>query len=424
MRLPRSSHPLSVSIRSLSGLAVLLVGFLPTVALANTGQLTCNPCTLYYGTIVVGQTETLPTTLTNTQTTSVTISSITTSNSAFKATNITLPLTLAAGKSVSFNVIFAPTATHWEGGKTTVASNASDKTLTVQVGGVGVGSESLTPSPATLAFGNVPVGTTATLPMALTNSGGSNIILAQTQLSGTGFAVSGLTLPVKLQPKQTVTFSLTFTPQTATTVGGSLVLPNGSVTIPLTGTGTSSTQGQLAFNPSSVNFGDVNVGSTGTQSMSATATGASVTITSSSSSSSLFALNGASFPLTIAKDQSVSFNLAFTPKTAGGASGTLTFISNASNSKALENLSGTGTTPQYSVNLTWSASSSPVVGYYVYRGTSLKGSYSRVNSTPDPATTYSDGTVASGTTYYYEATSVDSSGQESVPSTAVSAVVP
>ena len=41
----------------LVSLAVLLVGFLPTVALANTGQLTWNPCTLYYGTIVVGQTE-------------------------------------------------------------------------------------------------------------------------------------------------------------------------------------------------------------------------------------------------------------------------------------------------------------------------------------------------------------------------------
>jgi hypothetical protein len=421
MRLPQSSQRLFVFIRFLS-LAALLFGFLPTAALASSGQLACNPCTLYFGTIVVGQTETLSASLTNTQTTSVTISSLTTSNSAFKATNLVLPLTLAVGKSVSFNVTFTPTATQWEGGKITVASNASDKTLNVQMGGVGVSSESLTPSPATLAFGIVSVGSTSTLPVVLTNSGTSNLILAQTQLTGTGFALNGLTLPVKLLPKQTVAFNVTFSPQSATAVNGSLYLLNGSVTVPLSGTGSS--LGQLAFSPSTVNFGDVNVGSTGTQSMSVTATGASVTITSSSSSSSLFALNGVSFPLTIAKGQSVSFNVGFTPKNSGSTSGTLTFISNATNSKALENLSGTGTTPQYSVSLSWNPSTSPVVGYNVYRSANLTGSYSKVNSSVDPATAYTDGTVVSGKTYYYAATSVNSSGQESTYSAPVEAVVP
>ena len=40
-------------------------------------------------------------------------------------------------------------------------------------------------------------------------------------------------------------------------------------------------------------------------------------------------------------------NVSFTPKTDGSASGTLTFMSDASDSKALEGLSGIGTSPQY-----------------------------------------------------------------------------
>jgi fibronectin type 3 domain-containing protein len=35
----------------------------------------------------------------------------------------------------------------------------------------------------------------------------------------------------------------------------------------------------------------------------------------------------------------------------------------------------------------------------------------------DPSTAYTDSSVVSGTTYYYEATAVNSSGQESVRST-------
>jgi fibronectin type 3 domain-containing protein len=57
------------------------------------------------------------------------------------------------------------------------------------------------------------------------------------------------------------------------------------------------------------------------------------------------------------------------------------------------------------------------VGYNVYRSTGSSGSYAKVNSALDPNTAYTDNTVASGATYYYEATAVNSSGQESARST-------
>jgi fibronectin type 3 domain-containing protein len=139
-------------------------------------------------------------------------------------------------------------------------------------------------------------------------------------------------------------------------------------------------------------------------------------VTSDASSSSQFVLDGVSLPLTIPAGQSMSFNVAFTPTGSGTVSGSLSFVSNASTSQTSESLTGTGTSKQYSVDLYWNASTD-VAGYNVYRSTSSNGSYAKINSSLDPSTAYTDSAVTSGATYYYEATAVNSSGQESALST-------
>jgi len=191
----------------------------------------------------------------------------------------------------------------------------------------------------------------------------------------------------------------------------------------LSGTGSAPAPGQLSIAPAPLSFGSVTVGSNAIQPITLSATGASVTISSAASSSSQFVLDGASFPLTIAAGSSTSFNVTFTPQSGATASGALSFVSNASNSQATESLTGTGVLPTYTVDLSWN-SSSGVAGYNVYRSTAANGSYARLNSTVNPSTAFMDSSVASGQTYYYAATSVDSSGQESSRSTPVQAVVP
>ena len=65
------------------------------------------------------------------------------------------------------------------------------------------------------------------------------------------------------------------------------------------------------------------------------------------------------------------------------------------------------------------------MGYNVYRSTSAGGAYTKINSTLEANTAYTDSTVAVGQTYFYEATSVNSGGQESSRSTPpVEAAVP
>ena len=69
-------------------------------------------------------------------------------------------------------------------------------------------------------------------------------------------------------------------------------------------------------------------------------------------------------------------------------------------------------------------SSPDVSGYNVYRSASKSGSYSKLNSSLNSDTSYTDTTVASGSTYYYATTAVNSSGQESTYSNLVKVVVP
>jgi carboxypeptidase family protein len=83
-------------------------------------------------------------------------------------------------------------------------------------------------------------------------------------------------------------------------------------------------------------------------------------------------------------------------------------------------------TPQraHSVALSWNASSSIVSGYNVYRSTVSGTGYTKLNSSLDLALAYTDSTVQNGTTYYYVTTAQDSSGNESLYSNEIQAIIP
>ncbi|HEY6770483.1 MAG TPA: choice-of-anchor D domain-containing protein [Candidatus Sulfotelmatobacter sp.] len=420
MRLPRHNPQRHLIVHP--ALAVIpLLTLIAAVTIPCAAQITSNPTALHFGSIVIGQSESLPASLTNTQSTSVTISAISSTSSEFTATTLKLPFVLSPGQTVTFNVLFTPTMGGWSGGALTFISNAANKALNLKIGGVGVSSIALVPTPTAIGFGSVLVGNSATLPVALKNSGATVLVITQAQVTGTGFVLSGAALPATLAPNQTLTLNVAFTPQSASSVAGSLVIPNGNVTIPLSGTGT--TTSQLVLTPTALNFGSVDVGSSSTQPVTLTANGGTVTVSSSASSSSQFALQGATFPITIASGKSVSFNVAFTPSANGTVSGNLSIASNAADSNAQEGLSGVGVVAKSNVTISWSPSVSQVVGYNLYRGTSQNGSYSKLTSALDASTTYTDSSVTSGT-YYYVATSVNSEGQESAYSAPVQATIP
>ena len=89
-------------------------------------------------------------------------------------------------------------------------------------------------------------------------------------------------------------------------------------------------------------------------------------------------------------------------------------------------LSGSATAPApHSVDLAWTASSgSGVTGYNIYRATKTGGPYTKVNSSLNLDTTFTDNSVVAGTTYFYVVTAVDGAGTESAYSNEAKAIVP
>jgi Abnormal spindle-like microcephaly-assoc'd, ASPM-SPD-2-Hydin len=418
MRLPQSGY---WSAFSRVIILTILFAFPRWSVLAGAQQLTSSPAILHFGRVVTGATSVSAVTLTNTGSTSVTVASVKNAP-AFTVSSPSLPLTLAAGQSAQVEIVFAPTALGFIPGVIAFASNAVDNPLNVLVGGIGVTEWSLAVNPPSVSFGQVATGTTSTLPVVLTNTGTSALTISQDQVAGPGFGFSGLSLPLNLAAGQSFTFEATFSPQSAKPTSGALRVSSPTTTImriPLNGTGMAG--GQLTVAPATMNFGSVVDGSTASQSGTITASGAGVTISAASSSNAEYSIGGLSLPLTIAAGQSAPFTVTFSPGSSGAAAGTLSFASNAVSTAPVA-VAGTGI-PPYSVSLSWDGSTSPVTGYNVYRGGKTGGPYSKISAL-DPTTSYTDTTVAAGSTYYYVTTAVNSSGVESSYSNQVQAVIP
>jgi hypothetical protein len=421
MRLPQSILIASFvrSIQSITIAAVVLAG-----ATAAAQQLTCTPPNLRFGALPPGQSETQLVSVTNTGSTSVTLNSIAVSGSQFSTSPVSLPLTLAAGQSVNINVTFSPNGDGWTGGTIRFYSTASNPTLALQMGGTGVTSQAITASPAALSFGSVTTGSESTLPVTLTNTRSWTVIITGLQSTGSAFSTSGGNFPMTLSPGQSTALNVTFAPKASGQDGGSIFVYGPGLNIPLAGTGAAPATGQLVVSPSPLNFGSVTIGQSATELLTITASGGSVTINSANSGNSQFALEGANFPVTLNSGQSLTYDVAFAPQNVGLDSGSLTFSTNASNPLTTASLSGTGVAMTYSVNLSWNEGQN-VTGYNVYRSATANGTYAKINSSVDPNAAYTDNTVASGQTYYYEATSLNSAGQESARSTPpVQAVIP
>ena len=75
-----------------------------------------------------------------------------------------------------------------------------------------------------------------------------------------------------------------------------------------------------------------------------------------------------------------------------------------------------------SVGLTWTSNTDPdLAGYNIYRTTTTGVGYAKLNQTLAQSSSYLDGAVSNGTTYYYAVSAVDTSGNESAKSMEASA---
>lgn len=306
--------------------------------------------------------------------------------------------------------------------------------LASSCGGGGTGTSntfkpSLTLTSSSVDFGGVAVGSSKTNTLTVSNASaaGSSVTVSQISVSGPGFTATSTPLwPFTLEPGQSATLSVTFAPKSAGTVNGTLTISieGGSpATVPLTGDGLA--PGQLGVSPSSMNFGNVNVGSSKDLTGTLTAGGSDITVSSANWNGLGYSVSQITFPVTIAAGKSITYTVTFAPQGVGTSTGNISFVSDASNSPTNQTLTGVGTqTSQHTVSLSWNASTSQVLGYYIYRSTT-SGSYgSPLNPTPQPGLTFTDNNVQGKTTYFYVVTAVDSNSQQSARSNEVTAPIP
>jgi Abnormal spindle-like microcephaly-assoc'd, ASPM-SPD-2-Hydin len=388
--------------------------------------LTCQPCTLSFGNVVVGQSKTRVFTLTNPSSSTITISKISKSAPGFAVTGLTLPATIGGHQSISGNIVFAPRTGDPIQGSVRFDNSVALGLARIVLTGTGLTAGTLISTPSTIAFGNVPTGQSVTRMETIKNSGQTNVTLIEVYASGGAFSKSGITTPMPLSPSESVTFTARFRPAATGGTSGALRVSssatNSSLVVPLSGNGTGS--GTLTLSPAAMSFGNVAVGASKRQTASLTANGASVTISSSSVTSPEFVVSGLSLPMTLAAGLSASFAVTFAPQLSGTATANVSIASGASSVPLIESLTGTGMAgAAHSVALSWKASTSTVAGYNVYRGTQSGGPYEIVASA-GTGTSYADGSVQAGQTYYYVVTAVNSGGTESVDSNQVQAVVP
>jgi hypothetical protein len=171
-------------------------------------------------------------TITNQKKFTLTITAVTVSGAVFGYSGLSLPLSLAPGQSLSFSASFTPTSAGAFNGSMvfSTANHSATTTLT----GTGVTGVTLTLqlTPTSLSFGNIVIGDNGVLPVTVTNTGTGSVTISGSSVSGSGYSLSNLILPLTLAAGQSSGFSVTFSPPNSGTVNGSASLTSNATNSP------------------------------------------------------------------------------------------------------------------------------------------------------------------------------------------------
>ena len=403
------------------------------IDLTGTGTtaaaLTASPNSIAFGSVAVGSEATQTIHLENTGSEAVAISKIAFSGTGVGVSGLTAPMTLSGGQTASLTVTYKPVSAATLTGSVSITSNASDPNMVIGINATAT-SSTLSATPASVSFGNVVVGSDTTQTVRLQNIGTSQVTISSVTPSVAGVAISGISLPANLAAGASATLTAAYKPAAAGSVAGKITVTSNAVGSPtiidLSATAAAATI-QLTPSATNLSFGNVTVGSSGTNQLTVKSTGnTNASISKVAITGTGFVLASSAASVILDPSQSQAYTVNFDPKATGSVSGTLTITSNAANSPMKISLSGAGAAAaaQHTVALTWERSSSTVTGYFVYRSSKPSGPYAQLNSTPESNLSYSDGTVSNGQVYYYYVTAVNSSNIQSADSNQVSVTVP
>lgn len=227
--------------------AVASLEFVTLVGTGSAASVSLTPQSIDFGRVLVAASSSQFATLTNTGAVSVTMNSVAVTGANFSlatSSSSATPCpaaggTLSAGASCTVAVVFTPSATGTLRGTLSVATSATSLPLLVALSGVGT-QPLLTVTPASLAFGNVALGSSKTLSLTLRNIGADPV-------DGLGFTASkdfsvtstcGITT---LNAASSCSVNVTYMPSATGDASGALTIrstdPASPLTVPLTASG-------------------------------------------------------------------------------------------------------------------------------------------------------------------------------------------
>ncbi|MEM7011081.1 MAG: TIGR02597 family protein, partial [Verrucomicrobiota bacterium] len=285
--------------------------------------------------------------------------------------------TLAPGASTTLTVTFAPVAAGNESGTLRIASNDADENpFDVSITGTGVASEIVVEQPANngltdgvsdVNFGGVNVGVAAPLAFTIRNTGNAALNGLAASVDGTNSAdfVAGALGATTLNPGQSTTVTLTFTPAAAGPRTAALHIANNDPNenpfdIALSGTGAmpeiaieQPLNTGLVDGTSTINFGDVDGLDDAARTFTirnlgnGPLTGLALNV-DGTNASEFVAANLSS--TTIAPNATATFTVTFTPTAAGTRTAAIHVTSNDADESPFDvNLTGRGIDPEISV---------------------------------------------------------------------------
>jgi sugar lactone lactonase YvrE len=337
--------------------------FTSTLAITGTGvvpSVTLTPASADFGSSLTSSPKTF--TLTNSSASAVTLTQVTIAEDPSLPFQISSGATcisggqLAAGKSCTVPVVFAPTATSGATSGTLYISYLDAYGKAVTLTSLFTGTVPATLTPANFNFGNVTVGTDSpNQPITLTNTGTVPLSVGASSLSGAGFSPVATAFgpcPASLAAGQScVLTTLQFAPTVAGAVTGSVsvVTGAGTLTAALNGTGVAPPKPTATLTPANFNFGNVTVGTDSpNQPITLTNTGTvPLSVGASSLTGAGFSAVATAFgpcPASLAAGQScVLTTLQFAPTMAGAVTGSVSVVTGAGTLTAA--LNGTGVAP-------------------------------------------------------------------------------
>jgi hypothetical protein len=230
------------------------------------------PLTLNFGSISVGTTATLNVAVSNTGAADLTILTVTSPGSVFTIVgNTCLSGPIIPGGSCSISVKFAPASNIIYNSNFTITSNAFNApSVTVNLTGTGAPAPNITASPNPLTFPNVPVNTTQSQNITVTNNGSAPLTITSVTNPGGDFSMPANSCMGIIAAAGSCTISIDFKPTSIGSKTSSVTINSDdpdtpALTVNISGSGfVGPNNAKISVSPSYITFPNTTVGTTST----------------------------------------------------------------------------------------------------------------------------------------------------------------